>query len=150
MTLSDKPTRRPGDSSDPEFWIERPVATVEDYAQERLTPELLLGVLSLLWPDLLVHDGRVFLADTFSVEALSEWLESDLFRDHGMSAVQSVMNHVHVGDFFYRVGPSLSDEHVDFVARVMAAAWRGRLESTFPDREFRVEVRGDEISVSEP
>ena len=146
--LVDKPVL--DDLPDIEYWTERPEATLEDYAQDRLTPELLLGVLSLVWPDLVVHDGRVFIAQNFSHEALGKWLESDVFRDGGMPAVQGVMNHVHVGDFFYWVGPQVSDENAGFIARVMAAAWKGRLESAFPEREFLVEVRGDEVWVSEP
>ena len=149
VTLIDKPAHV--DFTDFEFWSERPDATLEDYAQERMTPELLLGFLSLPpRPDLVLHADRVFIADNFSPETLNEWIESDVFRDGGMTAVQAVLNHVHVGDFFYRAGPQVSDENIDFVARVVAAAWKGRLESAFPEREFNVDVRGDEIWISEP
>lgn len=143
MPLQDKPLM--ADLTDVNYWAVNPLATLEQYAQEHLNPELLLGLMTLLWPDLVLHEDRVFFARTFSRETFEEWKRTDLFDRGGISAIQAVMNHVHVGDFFYRVGDQVSDMNLQFAARVLAGAWKSRLESEFPKRKFVVKIRCDEV-----
>lgn len=143
MPLEDKPLM--ADLTDADYWAVNPSATLEQYAQEHLNPELLLGLMSLLWPALVLHEDRVFLADTFSRETFEEWKGTELFDGGGISAIQAVMNHVHVGDFFHRVGGQVSDVNLQFAARVLAGAWKSRLESEFPKRKFVVEIRCAEV-----
>jgi hypothetical protein len=147
MPLEDKPFMT--GLTDMEYWADNPSATLGQYAQENINPELLLGLMSLMWPNLVLHEDRVFLADTFSRETFEKWKGTELFDRGGMPAIQAVMNHVHVGDFFYRVGDQLSEENVEFAARVLAGAWKSRLESEFPKRKFIVESRCDEVHVYE-
>lgn len=148
MPLQDKPFAT--DLTDLDYWADNPSASLEQYAQEKLNPELLLGLMSLLWPDLVIHEDRVFLARSFAVETVAQWKATEVFERGGMAAIQAVMNHVHVGDFFYRVGHQLSDDNLGFVARVLAGAWKARLESEFSERRFLVAVRDDEVWISEP
>lgn len=67
-----------------------------------------------------------------------------------MSAVQALVNHVHVEDLFRPVTGDMSTDNLCYVARVLGAAWKGRLETEFPDRRFSVEIKGTEIWMSEP
>lgn len=147
MPLEDKPFM--ADLTDIEYWAYNPSATLEQYAQEHLNPELLLGLMSLMWPALVLHEDRVFLADTFSRETFEKWKRTELFDRGGISAIQAVMNHVHVGDLLYRIGDKVSDVNLQFAARVLAGAWKSRLESEFPERNFIVESRCDEVHAYE-
>lgn len=148
MPLQDKPFAT--DRTDLDYWADNPSASLEQYAQEKLNPELLLGFMSLLWPDLVLHEDRVFLARSFAAETVAQWKATEAFERGGMAAIQAVMNHVHVGDFLCPVGHQISDDNLGFVARVIAGAWKARLESAFPERRFLVEVRHDEVWISEP
>lgn len=144
----DKPTS--DDLTDIDFWSDNPGASLEDYAQAKLSPEMLLGLMQMMWPAALVHEDRVYLARSFSTDGIEQWKQTDTYRDGGMPAVQAVMNHVHVSDLFPTVADTVSAENFEFVAQVLGAAWRGRLETAFPNRRFLLEVTGDEVWISEP
>jgi hypothetical protein len=131
------------------YWSDHMDASLVDYVHERMNPEMLLGFMQLLWPEVVEVDGRIFLADEYS-KTVGEWKQTEAFRRGGMPAVQALVNHVHVEDLFYTVSGGVSSDNLCFVACVLGAAWRGRLETEFPDRHFLVEIRGTEIWMSEP
>jgi len=138
------------DLTDMEYWGGHMDASLVDYVHARLNPEMLLGFMELLWREVIEVDGRVYWAEDFSAENLAEWKQTETFRQGGMSAVQAVINHVHVEDLFHTVRGQVSVDNLCFVACVLGAAWRGRLEAAFPGRPFSVEISGTEIWISEP
>lgn len=138
------------DLTDMDYWSDHMNASLEDYLHARLNPEMLLGFMQLLWREVVEVGGRIYWADGFSEENLEEWKRTETFRMGGMPAVQAVVNHVHVADLFHTFARDMSLDNLCFVARVLGAAWKGRLETAFPDRQFLVEVSGTEIWISEP
>src|SRR5437879_6384335 len=103
----DNPTRRPSDSDPPSrIGPEIPPAS-EDVARvleesrartlfavgiQQLAKPYSIAVMRVLWPDLVLHEGWVFLAEGFSTKALQVWKESDHFTKTGMRGVAAAMN----------------------------------------------------------
>jgi len=138
------------DLTDWDYWSENPADSLADYAQKRANPEMLLGFAELMSPETVVHEGRVFFARSFSVELLERWKQTETYRQGGLAAVQAVINHEHMSDFFYALRDRVSYDNFIYVAGAVGAAWKGRLEQAYPDRQFVLEVDGDEVWISEP
>jgi hypothetical protein len=138
------------DLTDMDYWSDHMNASLVDYVHARLNPEMLLGFMQLLWPEVIEVHGRIFWAHGYSDQSLERWKKTETFRQGGMPAVQAVMNHVHVEDLFYTVSGGMSPDNLCFVASVLGAAWKGRLETEFPDRHFSMGISGTEIWMSEP
>ena len=140
------------DLSDFDYWSEHMDASMRDYVQARVNPEMLLGFMQLMRPETEIYEGRVYWADGFTSKNLAEWKESETFRRGGIAAVQALVNHIHVADFFYglRMRDELTVENWCFVAEAMGPAWMGYVEAKYPDRRFRLKVEGTEFTIWEP
>jgi hypothetical protein len=137
------------DLTDMDFWSDHPAASLEDYVLAMANPEMLLGFVEFLTPDTVVHEDRVFLAKGFRLEDVDSWKLTQTFRDQGMVGVQAVMNHVHASDMFPGLAGRVSLHNWSVVAQAFASAWRGHLETLYPERVFVVDVSGDEVSIRE-
>jgi len=102
-----------------------------------------LAVARFFWPDLLVREGWVFLADGFSDDALAVWKDSDFFKKAGMRGVSAAMNHRHVADLLPSAS-KLGDESFDHLGYVIGSCWEMRIRRAFPERQFQFEF-GEEI-----
>ena len=62
---------------------------------------------------------------------------------HGdIKAVERAVNHTHLGDMaqsFRDIGP----QNQAYLAEIIASCWRCRLQHTYPDRRFGVDVSSD-------
>jgi hypothetical protein len=107
------------------------------YAESNL--ETAVAFTALFWPDLVEHDGAVFLRAFFDAQAYDGWW-SRLGSD--TSAIERVMNHRHVGNLLPgadRVGFS----NLQHLGQVLASTWRARLASAYPERHFEVTCTDD-------
>lgn len=96
--------------------------------------EMAVAFTALFWPELVEHDGGIFLRESFDPEVHAQWKEK-LGED--APAIERVMNHRHVADLL----PGA--DHVGFanlqhLGHVLAATWRTRLADAFPERQFDV------------
>lgn len=94
------------------------------------------AVSTLFWPEFTEYRGGVFLGFTFEQRGVDIWFD-ELKGD--MSAVEGVVNHVHLWDVF---APKSEAEYavLNDLAQRIAAMWRAALKSAFPSREFIVAV----------
>jgi hypothetical protein len=138
------------DLTDWDYWGEHMEDSLADYVQAMANPEMLLGFAELMSPATEIHEGRVFLAGHFSEETFEKWKKTATYRHGGLAAVQAVMNHVHMSDFFYRLAERVSIDNFVYVAGALGAAWKGSLEEAYPDRQFVLKIDGDEVWISEP
>ncbi|MGH7511174.1 MAG: hypothetical protein ACREMZ_17175 [Gemmatimonadales bacterium] len=91
---------------------------------------------TLFWPEFVEYRDGVFLKFLFERSGVDVWFD-ELKGDR--SAVEGVVNHVHLWDVF---APRSEVEYAvlgDVVPR-LAAMWRAALKVSFPKREFVVSV----------
>jgi hypothetical protein len=138
------------DIVDTDYWVRTDGASLRDYAVAHLNPELLLGTLEMMRPELVEYRGRVYLKERFDPDNLRRWEDTETFRSGGAAAMQAVVNHVHVSDLIGEARIQLSDHNLGFVTKVIAGSWKACFEDEYPGRDFTVSIDGDEISISEP
>jgi hypothetical protein len=95
-----------------------------------------VALADLYWPKFVEYRNRVFLGFKFDRKGIDDWY-GNLQGD--WQAVESVVNHVHLWDYFtitseseYAVVPELAES--------IAVMWRAAVRAAFPDREFEVAV----------
>ncbi|WFE50001.1 hypothetical protein [Micromonospora sp. WMMD1155] len=93
----------------------------------------------LFWPHFVEYRGGVFLAFLFEEKGVDMWLEN-LKGD--VVSVESVLNHVHLWDFF---SPKSKDEYAGLskLTERIGTMWREALRVSFPDRSFVVTFTDD-------
>jgi hypothetical protein len=96
--------------------------------------DLIVAIASLVWPRFLEVGGLVFLAEQYTVEKVQA------LSDQGIAGVELEywINLFSIDGFFHGL-PGVSAEHAEFLAQVLAKAWRAKLTTEFPLREFVVE-----------
>lgn len=90
----------------------------------------------LYWPKFVEYRDCVFLSFKFDRHAINDWygrLQGDC------RAVESVVNHVHLWDYFVI---TLESEYAALpkLAESIAVMWRAAVQAAFPDREFEIAV----------
>ncbi|MFJ3517851.1 hypothetical protein [Streptomyces sp. NPDC090131] len=95
-----------------------------------------VALADLYWPKFVEYRDRVFLGFKFDGRIVDEWY--DRLEGDG-SAVESVVNHVHLWDYF---AISLDPEYAALpdLAEVIAEMWRAAAQVNFPGRDFEVAV----------
>jgi hypothetical protein len=83
---------------------------------------------SLFWPEFTLHNGLVFISEKFSVASFDAAVSSGL----GFSAVQDLLNHVHVWDLFDFCEEQFSEPFAQYLAHVLQSAWSAKLVQDFP------------------
>jgi hypothetical protein len=81
------------------------------------TPDLLFGFGELFRPQLVEHEGSLYISERFSAQAYQDWKQKLTVP----SEIQKVMNHLHVADLFE--GQEVSDELAIEAARLIATVW---------------------------
>ena len=105
------------------------------------TFELAIAFGELFWPELLMHDGGVYFADSFSEENYRDWMR----HTHGdRTSVQAVINHVHVLDLFTPVETPPTRDQIVHVGRKLKEMWEVKFRRDFPDHEITVSFPEDD------
>ena len=110
-----------------------------DWIAETGSHEALIGYLDLVWRDFVLHDGCLLRA-SFSVENYDHWMEH-LGGDR--TAVEVMINHVHVLDLFDRDQPGITRAQVVLVGRLLREMWTAKLAREFPDLDITVSFPED-------
>ena len=95
--------------------------TLFDFAGFIATPDILCGLVALLFPDCLSHRGKFFLANHFSDSLYDSWME----KLDSVAEVQKVLNHVHISTVLQDT--DISDELACQFAELLCSAWRRSL-----------------------
>jgi hypothetical protein len=100
--------------------------------------DLVVGIASLVWPRFLEVDGLVFLAEHYAADKVRA------LADQGIAGgeLEYWINLFSIDGFFNELrGASL--EHAELLAELLAKAWRAKLATEFPLRQFVVNVIRD-------
>lgn len=110
----------------------------KDFRTQNLLSEFALS------PQFIEHDDCVFLADGFTRESYSNWL--NFYHSIGMDkrAVESVMNHRHISELFLNAPPELSRRLANETGQMLEDLWHTKLRIALPKRTFVVRYFPDE------
>lgn len=123
-------------------WAESCSVDELSYIGSECHPEDFLLFGKLLFPDLIVAGGGVFLANRYDVDVFGCWLQ----KFHGdVQAVERMINHTHIYDTFDGCSEDIDDRVFTQIADMIALSWRLSLSDKFPDKTFNVEVSNSEL-----
>ena len=106
-------------------------------------PSTALKLLKWAWPDLVEHQGCIFLQDGLACSGGFEKIEDRTGRE-------AFVNHVHVLDVLGRdvetikAARAIPNDEVWQIAMIVAQMWASRLRGAFPDSSFRVYATRDD------
>lgn len=99
-------------------WLERnPGIDLFDYATLAVGPDAFVAVLEVLDPPLVEHRGAYFLARGFTTSTYEAWAA----KLSDVAAIQRVMNHIHVSQFFRE--QEVPDCVLEFLGSQIAKHW---------------------------
>ena len=117
---------------------QKPDISLREYAVFKLSPDLLVAITTLFFPEFVVHENGVFFAERFSVPLYNSWYRGHYKGD--LAATERMINHVHLGESYRGVFEQLNKQNLYFVGEVLVQTWKAALTYEFPERFF--EVRG--------
>ena len=120
-----------------------PGLTLGQYARPLVQLDHFFAVASLLWPEVIQHEGGLFLADSFTVPSFEAWFR----RPAGdLTAVERVMNHRHMRDLLR----SLDDAPWPILVSagaLLRSCWEARLKQLYPQIPTQVVVLHSDYDV---
>ena len=115
-----------------------PESTASMVLHTETTLELAVYHTALFWPDLVEHEGGVFLRDGFGLRAHGAWCDQGL----DTTAIERVMNHRHIEQML--PGDYVGYRNCLHLGRVLRETWAARLRACFPTYSFSVDMRCDD------
>lgn len=109
---------------------------VWDYLNGRADFSLAAAFSKLFYPEFIVVDGCVLLAEHYDPLNFQEW-KNKLNGDG--KRIESIINHVHVHDLFLRANDRTSDPSIyEVIGTTMKKCWRCALSEAFPQKKFKI------------
>jgi len=125
---------------------QEPPISLREYALSKLTPDLLVGVATLFFPEFTTHEQGVFLTERFSVSLYNSWNSGRYKND--IAAIERVINHVHLAEGLGYGFFQMSKRNRYFIGEVLVQTWKAALSYEFPERSFEVLGTPDEVGRS--
>jgi len=101
--------------------------------------ELAIVYSNFFWPTFVEHDGCIFRGDP-NVEIYEQWRTQ---TNGDKTAIEAVMNHVHILDIFPSVERLPPREQIVYLGRQLQQMWTAKLHNDFPDRNIMVDFTDD-------
>ncbi len=114
-----------------------------DYLSGVANVEVALAFTKLFCPDLVEHDGGIFLSEAFNQEIYEQW-KAELRND--IAAIERVMNHQHIDDLLPGA-ESVGIDNLLYLGQVIRQMWDNHLKARYPERDFQVSCNQDEYTV---
>ncbi len=111
------------------FRERNPGFMLSEYAWLKLTPDVLVSTISVLWPKFIVHNGGCFFENGFSTEVFDQWM-ARLGGD--IHEAERMMNHRHVRDLIQDQS-GLSERLLRYLGEALICFWQAAINSQFPD-----------------
>jgi hypothetical protein len=107
------------------------------YVGQEIGLDRAFAVMRLLVPDFVEMRGCVLRRESYAPENLEHWWTT---LDGDVSAIEEMINHVHLWDVFLGLSHSpLEDRALAEFGTSMALTWEAALLQRFPERRFVVE-----------
>ncbi len=95
----------------------------------------------LFWPEVVEFDGCIFFAG-FSEESYKRFMSQ---TGGERRAVEAVMNHRHILDFFSGLGQEPTRPQVVYLGRLLREMWATKFQRDFPSKKIIVSFPEDDI-----
>jgi hypothetical protein len=122
---------------------QKPAISLREYALSKLTPDLLVAVTRLFFPEFITYQGGVFLAERFAEALFNQWNRGQYRND--MNALERMINHVHLAEGYGNGFQQLSKQNLYYVGEVLVQTWKGALTHQFPGWSFTVQGTANEV-----
>jgi len=97
--------------------------------------ELAIAFGHFFWPTFVEHDGCLFRGHP-NVEIYEQW-KAQMGDDK--SAIEGMMNHVHILDLFPNVEKPPTRDHIVYIGRQLRDMWSAKVRNDFPHLDVVVE-----------
>ena len=116
-----------------ESWI--PNFDFWSYLNLRADYDLAAAFSKFFWPDFIEVEGYVLLARNCEPQNFREWEER---LNDNRSAVEGMINHVHIGDLFLNSPKEVREAKglSEYLANILMVCWKHALQEQFPDKRF--------------
>ena len=114
-----------------------------DYLFRVSRVEVALAFTKLFLPDLIEHEGGIFLAEVFNNEIYEQW-KAKLSND--ITKIEQVMNHQHIDDILSGAD-KVGTDNLFYLGQAIKQMWESHLKSLYPNRRFEVCCNRDEYTV---
>lgn len=115
------------------------------YASENVEIHQAVTISMMLWPTFCKIDGCFIWQRSNEEEKLvsnvGTWMEQ---RNGDRSAVESIVNHLHLWDVFDSQGEDGAEEAIEWMASIFEKSWTCALKDQYPDVSFEVTRTGAE------
>lgn len=105
--------------------------------------EVALAFTKLFLPDLIEHEGGIFLSEVFNNEIYEQW-KTKLGND--ITKIEQVMNHQHIDDILSGAD-KVGTDNLFYLGQAIKQMWESHLKSLYPNRRFEVCCNRDEYTV---
>lgn len=106
------------------------------YADMKLTPDLVVAVTKLFFPDFVVYKEAVILGFNFSQDGFDKWYNQ---FNGNIKQVEEMINHLAIGeDLLFHSMNNHSYHNKAYFGTKLARAWHWELKRIFPDKNFEV------------
>jgi hypothetical protein len=112
---------------------------LSEYAWYKLTPDLLISTMAILWPKLIMRNGGVFFEEGFSEEVFHKWLAH---FNGDVHEAERLMNHQHVRDLIQSEN-RLPDSVIRYLGEALVCFWQAAINSQFPNLSIVVKSNWD-------
>lgn len=102
-----------------------------------------VGFSRLLWPELLEHQGRIYVSDFFSHARLAEMLASGA----SPSVAQTFINALDLSTLFSEAAEAIEDDQLLYLAATLEQTWAAKVARDYPGRVVEIIV---ENALEEP
>ena len=106
--------------------------------------ELAIGFANFYWPTFVEHDGCIFRGDV-NLDIYQQW---NAQTEGDKTAIEAVMNHVHILDIFPNVEQPPTRQQIIYLGRQIQQMWAAKLCADFPNMDVAVEFAdecGDDL-----
>ncbi|MET9411550.1 hypothetical protein ABZX90_38275 [Streptomyces sp. NPDC002935] len=119
-----------------EWVVDKRGYSLQGFMAANVTVADATALMALYWPKFVEYQGCVFLGFKFSPEGVDRWLER---LPGDLRAVESVVNHVHLWDYFTLTSDAEYAALPELAADI-AVIWQSAARQAFPEREFDISV----------
>lgn len=95
-----------------------------------------VGFSHVLWPELLEHQGRIYLSDFFSHARLVEMLASGV----SPRVAQTFMNALDLSTLFSEAAETIEDDQLLYLAATLEQTWAAKVARDYPGRVVEIIV----------
>ena len=95
-----------------------------------------IGYIQLFWPDLIEHDGCIFVGSKPEEENYRSWLVS---TKGNRKSVEAMINHVHIEDLFQVGQLEPTESQVRYIGTKLREMWLAKARKQYPERNIVVE-----------